>query len=162
MMMDLIVDFPSGENIINSMRNQEEKKSASFVDEITVYFVQDLTEYKSDLWFSSRDMTLFKAQVARAASSMIAITTSIEDVDNCIDLLRESNVMGLENYLTESVRQGIANRQRAYRRAIMLEQENQRRSGTFWDPRGMGAASRAQTEKSMKRALLIAQIHATS
>ena len=157
--VNLIVDFPE------SPRQQPERAVPSssrtrvaFQDLVDVKFVENLSiKYKTELWFSGREMKMFKYETAfhiRTIDSHNLTMAQYAEMN-----VRDTSVfMGLEVHLTKDTARNIVVRRRALWTAVRAEQQRQSKAG-ICDPAQMASVAKMESEVSSKRAQIIALIH---
>ena len=164
--MALIVDFPSHRPDLHIAVDRRappmtatppRSRRVSFGQEIKVNFVRSLVwEHKSDIWLSADEMALFKASLAY---EVWALRRSLGGSCTAEALLKREDdenftMMGLENHLSSSACRTVEARRRATRRAVMFEQERQRRSGSS-DPDLLANVSEVASVVSRRRARIV-------
>ncbi|KAL7549441.1 hypothetical protein ACHAWF_012710 [Thalassiosira exigua] len=143
--MSLLVDFPQ-------QPRSRFRPRVSFEHAPQMNFIQDLSvEHKEDLWFSHREMATFQRDYKVAMARNVLAFGRVESSDWVVEVEDTSVFLGLESSLSKSRLKEIALRRRALCRAIMVEQERQRRLGVR-DPEAFGRISAEETESSRERA----------
>lgn len=125
----------------------------------TIFLEDVAAEYKADLWYSKHETSSFKADVASEIRQMWSSQAILGDRTSYAALLiSQDNFVGLEDFLTTSQHQEIADRKEEHVRAILLEQKRQTLLG-ICDPDLIAKISEIRSEKSRVRASIIGQIH---
>lgn len=147
--MDLIVDFP----------HVQSNRRVTFVETIDVKFVEDLSfEYKPELWFTHLELRCFQHRTKQLVAAIQSSNTMTMASFAEMNVEDTSAFMGLECYLTDAMPLKIASRRKAVVRAVMSEQERQRRACVY-DPDEMAHVSLPVTELARKRASIIGLLH---
>lgn len=152
--MTLIVDFPQRA----SPQQIKRRHNASFSDTSQLKVVENLTcEYKSDLWYSDVEMDSFKYETALLLKKIKSVMTVAQFAE--LNVQNTSRFMGLENHLTEQGCLRVVQRRKAICKAVLSEQDRQRREGISYDPDSMSKVAQAESELSRTRAFVIGLIH---
>lgn len=152
--MTLIVDFPQRA----SPQQIKRRYNASFSETSRLKVVENLTcEYKSDLWYSEIEMNSFKYETALLLKKIKSVMPMAQYAE--LNVQSTSLFMGLENHLTEQGCQRVVQRRKAIWKAVLQEQERQRREGISYDPESMSKVAQAESELSRTRAVIIGMIH---
>ena len=149
MVEQLIVDFPSKTTPV---------RRVSFTEYIDVKFIDDLSEHKSNLYFTDREVKAFKYQAALQLRNIHRMNLTMAEY-------AEKNVhdtsvfMGLEAHLSENSRVDIIRRRDSIRRAVLYEQTRQNHFGIH-DHTKLAAVSLVESDMSRRRARIIGLLHA--
>lgn len=158
-MTNLIVDFPQGPRDLAQI--YQDYPRVSFAGEVDMKFVENLsiTHDKADLYFTDREIKSFKLNVARLLRDIRSLKLTVAQYAE-INVSNTSAFMGIENHLSEQTTQGILNRRRSIRNAVLAEQDRQMKA-KIYDPDEMAKVSQAESERSRLRAHLIGMMHAS-
>lgn len=165
--MDLIVDFPRAPctDSASPLAPQEEgpiapSRRASFAKEAQVKFIENLAfDHKDALWFSRQEIEDIQRRTARMLRTLRAHGLTMEQYA-MLNVQETSAFMGLENYLSNAAAIGIRRRRSAVRAAVLREQHRQDEMGIL-DFDAMSNASKAATQVALKRARIVALLHAS-
>ena len=149
---DLIVDFPQAPRLTQQRR-------VSFSPQIELKYVKNLAleVHKSELWFTDRDVKLFKVRMASTLKAISSTMTMAQYAE--LNSNNTSAFLGLENYLSSTTPREIFRRRRAVATAVLAEHQRQSDEG-MCDPAAIARVSEAESEVSRRRARLIGLLHA--
>lgn len=163
--MDLIVDFPQALCIHASPLASEQENGpavlrgkVSFANAVKVHFIEKLSEYKEDLWYSGQDIADIQRRPGRLMRALREHGVTFEDYVR-MNMQDTSAFLGLENYLSRATTLEVMRRRGAVKAAVRYEQRRQNEMGV----RDFDTMAHVASEASLwsrKRARTIALLHA--
>ncbi|KAL7539517.1 hypothetical protein ACHAXR_009361 [Thalassiosira sp. AJA248-18] len=129
----------------------------SFATDIDTKLVENLSKYKSDLWYSRQDLKASQYQAALIMKKIKARNMTMAQYAE-MNIHDTSTFLGLEKFLSETAQQEIMYQRNVHRRAVLFQHQWQVHLGID-DADALARISEATSDWSRKRARIIGLLH---